>query len=296
MTQVSIVVAAYQASRTVGRTVASLAACEGAEGAQILVVDDGSTDGTAEAATAAGATVVRAPHAGRAAALNRGLAAATGEVVLFTDADCVVPQTWIATTLAELGDFAGVGGNLLPGRPTAVELAKILRYVEEFETDRVLAGRYEGVCLNGNNMALRKAALDVVGGFDEGFVHGADADLTRRLLEAGFRLRRTTATHVTHLTFDSLGSFLRTMWKRGSTVRFGMKSGNENAVTLARALLLSPWKWLAIDLVRVPRLRVLGPDGSAARAWSAPWINLLGGVATGLGRVAYYRRFRRDGG
>lgn len=294
MTGVSIVIAAYQAAATIGRTVDSLLACHGIDHARVLVVDDGSTDDTADLAARPGVEVIRAPHVGRAAALNRGIAAADGEVVLFTDADCVVPPSWLEDTLAELGDDDGIGGNLVPSRHTAVELAKVLRYVEEFERGVTLARRYTGVCLNGNNMAVRKTALDAVGGFDETFVHGADADLTRRLLAGGFRLRRTTATCVTHLKVDTLASFLRTMWRRGSTVRFGMKSGDENALTLAHALLLSPPKWLVVDLIRTPRLAVLGPAGRTPRAWLAPWINLLGGLATGLGRIAFYRRFRRE--
>ncbi len=175
-----------------------------------------------------------------------------------------------------------------------VELAKVLRWVQEFEHGRELAHRYDGVCLNGNNMAIRKAALDATGGFDEGFVHGADADLTRRLLEKGFRLRRTTATQVTHLKVDDLRGFLRTMWRRGSTVRFGMKSGDENAATLARALVISPLKWLVIDAIRTPRLRVLGPVADTPLIWLTPLVNLLGGGATGLGRIHFYRKFRRE--
>ncbi|MDP8223479.1 MAG: glycosyltransferase [Candidatus Lernaella stagnicola] len=294
MTKVSIVVAAYQAASTIGRTVDSLLACRGADAAEIIVVDDGSDDTTAAAAQRAGVRVHRISHRGRSAALNEGLSLATGEVVLFTDADCVVPPTWIENTMAELGSCDGVGGNLIPSRGTVVELAKVLRYIEEFERPADLVGDYRGICLNGNNMALRRSALDAVGGFDEGFVHGADADLTRRLLAQGFRLRRTTATHVTHLKVDDLRSFLQTMWRRGSTVRFGMKKGDENVLTLARALALSPVKWLFIDLFRVPRLRALGGVGRGPHIWLTPFVNLFGGIATGLGRIHFFRRFRKE--
>jgi glycosyltransferase involved in cell wall biosynthesis len=294
MTKVSIVVAAYNAALTIGRTVDSLLACRDAEKSQIIVVDDGSTDDTAARAARPGLHVESLPHAGRSAALNRGLALAEGEIVLFTDADCLVPPGWIADISAALGDFAGVGGNLLPSRGTAVELAKVLRYIHEFETGRDLAGAYDGVCLNGNNMALRRNALEAVGGFDEGFIHGADADLTRRLLAAGHRLHRTTAVTVTHLKVDDLGGFLRTMHKRGSTVRFGMKSGDENALTLTRGLFASPLKGFLHDAAAVPRLRALGPIAAGPARLLAPLVGLLGGLATGLGRIHYYRRFKAD--
>ncbi|HPQ70208.1 MAG TPA: glycosyltransferase family 2 protein [bacterium] len=294
MSELSVIIAAYQAEATLAQTLRSLRDCENGEQAQVIVVDDGSSDNTAAVAEQAGVVVLRRPHQGRAAALNAGLAAAQGKWIFFIDADCLAPATWYRDTLAHLGDYDGLGGNLHPSAFTAVELAKVLRYVEEFERDIILKNAYDGVCLNGNNMMIRREALATVGGFDEGYVHGADADLTRRLLAAGYHLLRTTKTHTVHLKIDTLRSFLRTMWRRGSTVRFGMDSGAENALTLTRALLLSPLKWLAVDLMRVPRLRVFGKQVDPLRAWLAPWINLLGGWATGLGRIHFYRRFRRE--
>jgi glycosyltransferase involved in cell wall biosynthesis len=290
----SVVIPAFQAGATIRTAVESVRACRGAEHAQILVIDDGSTDDTAAQASGPGVEVLRLPHVGRAAALNDGIKAASGDVLLFTDADCVVPPDWIETTLAELAGWDGVGGNLVPSRWTVVEQAKILRYVHEFEREAVLEGRYRGVCLNGNNMALKRQALLAVVGFDEKFLHGADADLTRRLLAGGFRLRRTVRTRVMHRKTDTLGSFLRTMWRRGSTIRFGMKNFEEDGWTLLRALVFSPLKWLAVDLFRVRRLMALDAAAHELRAWLAPWVNLLGGWATGLGRVYYYLKFRRE--
>jgi len=295
MTKATVLIAAWQAAPTIGSTLDSIRACRGAAEVDILVVDDGSTDDTAAVAQEHGARVLTIVHAGRAAALNAGLAAIANDVVLITDADCLAPPGWIEDSLAALAGHDGVGGNLWPTHFTTVELAKVLRYVEEFEDDIELAGDYRGVCLNGNNMAVRKAALDAVGGFDPHFVHGADADLTRHLLAAGFRLRRVIHLQTFHLKVDTLGDFLHTMWRRGSTVRFGMKQGAESPASLARALLLSPWRWLLTDFARVPRLRVFGESVPRFRAWLAPWANLLGGVVNALGRIHYYRRFRREG-
>jgi glycosyltransferase involved in cell wall biosynthesis len=295
MTKATVLIAAWQAAPTLGRALDSIRACRGGADVDLLVVDDGSADATAAVAQEHGARVLSIAHAGRAAALNAGLAAITDDVVLFTDADCLAPVGWIEDSLAALAGRDGVGGNLWPTRFTAVELAKVLRYVEEFENDIELAGDYRGVCLNGNNMAVRKAALDAVGAFDPLFAHGADADLTRRLLAAGFRLRRAVQLQTFHLKVDTLGDFLRTMWRRGSTVRFGMKQGAESPATLARALLLSPWRWLLTDCARVTRLRLFGASVPRVRAWVAPWVNLLGGIVNALGRIRYYRRFRREG-
>jgi len=295
MEKVSILIAAYQAEGTLGRTLDSVRQAQYEGQVEVIAADDGSTDQTAALARARGAKVIALDHQGRAAALNAGLKAATGDIIFFTDADCIVPPDWITETLLQLGDYDGVGGNLWPSRFTAVELAKVLRYVEEFELDFELAGEYAGRCLNGNNMALRRKALEAVAGFDASFMHGADADLTRRLLQAGYRLRRTTATRTVHLKVDSLCQFLQTAWRRGSTVRFGMKSGSESPTSLARALFLSPWKWLLRDYARLPHLLVLGAGANTWRIWFAPLINFLHGIVNACGRIYYYRRFRREG-
>ncbi|HEX7185055.1 MAG TPA: glycosyltransferase [Thermoanaerobaculia bacterium] len=89
---------------------------------EVVVVDDGSTDGTAPVARAAGARVLSlGPEGGNpAAARNRGAAAATGDPIVFLDADCLPGDGWLEAILAahDRGE-AVVGGSLglPPGLP-----------------------------------------------------------------------------------------------------------------------------------------------------------------------------------
>ncbi|MEZ4862585.1 MAG: glycosyltransferase [Caldilineaceae bacterium] len=88
---------------------------------ELLVVDDGSTDETAKLAQAGATRVITVPHKGKAAAIMAGIAAAQGEVVLFTDMDQATPITHAPTLLAALdagADIAiGSRGLVRPGAP-----------------------------------------------------------------------------------------------------------------------------------------------------------------------------------
>jgi glycosyltransferase involved in cell wall biosynthesis len=90
---------------------------------EILVVDDASSDGTAEVAQAAGARVIRLESGGNpAAARNRGAAEATGDPIVFLDADCVPAPGWLAAILAAHERGEGVVGGSLdlpPGLPAS---------------------------------------------------------------------------------------------------------------------------------------------------------------------------------
>jgi glycosyltransferase involved in cell wall biosynthesis len=91
--------------------------------AEILVVDDGSEDGTGELARRHGATVLRIAHGGKGAALRAGIGAASGEVVLLADMDQATPLTEAPILLSSLGEGAdivlGSRGWRRPGAPLA---------------------------------------------------------------------------------------------------------------------------------------------------------------------------------
>ena len=178
---------------------------------EIIIVDDGSTDSTAAIAAEYGFRLIRTENRGLSHARNTGLAAATGEIVAYTDADARPDPHWL-TYLAETfrrSSHAGVGGwNIAPsgdgwvaacvanapGRPIHVLLS-------DHEAEHI-----PGVC-----MAFRRDALERIGGFDPQFrAAGDDVDICWRLQEEGMTLGFAHGAFVWHHHRDSV----RDYWKQ----------------------------------------------------------------------------------
>lgn len=113
--EVSVVLPAYQAAHLVGTAVAEISAALGNNeaidgGLEIVVVDDGSTDGTAEAARRAGADVVVSSeiNRGKGAAVRTGMLAASGKLRLFTDVDLAYPPGQLSSLIDALREGADV--------------------------------------------------------------------------------------------------------------------------------------------------------------------------------------------
>jgi O-antigen biosynthesis protein len=216
----SVVVPVRNAARTLPRALAALAALAPAPD-ELVLVNNGSTDDTrarleAFAATAAGTKVVvlDEPRRGASVARNTGTRAATGDVVVFTDADCCPHPDWLAALGAPLADPAvgAVAGRLASTAPHGV--------VETFSSLFTLqaapaparhtrwtpwAGGFPTA-----NLAVRRAILQAIGGFDESVaIYGEDYDLCARLYGAGAAIAYTPDAVVEHQHRVALGPMLR---------------------------------------------------------------------------------------
>ena len=176
---------------------------------EVIVVDDGSKDGTAAVAESFDVQLIRTANLGLSSARNTGIGAARGDIVAFLDDDSVPDRHWLRYLVSELleNDHAGVGGpNIPPSHARTVPQAIACGPggpIHVLLTDKVAEH------IPGCNMAFWKDALEEVGGFDPRFrVAGDDVDICWSLQERGLTLGFSAAAMVWHRSRSSLGSYL----------------------------------------------------------------------------------------
>lgn len=157
MTVASVIVPARDASATLPRTLAALAAQDVEGEYEVVVVDDGSRDETAALAAEACGTVrvLRRPPHGPAAARNHGVAAARGDILAFCDADVYPTPGWLAAGIRALREADLVQGRVLPDPTRSLGPFDRTIWVEEE------AGLYETA-----NLFVRRDCFERVGGFE----------------------------------------------------------------------------------------------------------------------------------
>lgn len=231
----SIVICSLNGAPGVERCLRALAEQKDVE-LEIIVVDDGSTDGTSEAARQHGATVIRHEvNRGLAAARNTGVRAASAQVVAFLDDDCEPEPIWARELLdAYADDVIGVGGDIVPTAPGGFMIGFLQRNNPLLPLELNLAqsqkityrlylyllrqwrpderqDRREVYSLVGANMSFRRAAVQQIA-FDERFRFGGE-DLDMCLLLSrdfpGGRLILTPVARVRHYFVPSLRDTLR---------------------------------------------------------------------------------------
>jgi glycosyltransferase involved in cell wall biosynthesis len=260
---------------------------------EIIVVDDGSTDDSANRARAFGArvdAVTGAAH-GPAFARNRGAAIAQGDVLVFLDADVTAHADTLARIekyLCDQPDVAALFGSYddNPPKPGLIARYKNLQHHYVHHHSRREASSFWAGC-----GAIRRAAFNAVGGFDERYARPSieDIELGARMKRAGYRIWLCPDVQVAHLKKWTLQSLLR-------------------ADIFDRAI---PWTRLILSSAQMPSDLNLDTTSrvSALAAWALLAFSTLGFIAPGLwlGALAtiallialnfdLYRFFARRGG
>ncbi|SEE86913.1 bifunctional polysaccharide deacetylase/glycosyltransferase family 2 protein [Streptomyces sp. Ag109_O5-10] len=274
---VSVVVPAYNESAGIEAAVRSLVASD--HPVEIIVVDDGSTDGTAdlvESLRLPGVRVIRQRNAGKPAALNTGLAAATCELVVMVDGDTVFEHDAVRTIVQPFADPAvgAVSGNAkVVNRGGLLGRWQHIEYVVGFNLDRRLFDLAECMpTVPGAVGAFRRRALLALGGVSD-VTLAEDTDLTMALCRAGWRVVYEEGAVAWTEAPASLGALwrqryrwcygtLQAMWKhRGALVQGGTagRLGRRGLVYLLLFQVLLPLLAPVVDVFALYGLVFLDP-------------------------------------
>lgn len=283
---VCVIVVCHNEEKRIGACLDSLLAQDFEEQWQAIIVDNLSTDRTAELIEACVAanpvvTLLRNDTKTLSVGRNLGWRNASSPLVAYTDADCIMPPHWLRTLVrayrarkAEDVSLAGVGGgNYQPDdtrfyRALNVFLSSPFGNRGSAQTERFREGRYVD-SLAALNVLYEKDALESVGGYD--CVHfpraGEDEDLNCRLAEKGRRIYFVPGCEVLHFWRDTFAGWLRNMslygfWRAKLRRRHPSRARTADLLCLAvpgaLALALFAWLWAPLALPLAAYILITG--------------------------------------
>lgn len=192
---------------------------------EILVIDDGSTlDIASIAAGFPEVRLIRQEHAGLSVARNLGAQEARGEILAYTDDDCLADEDWLTHLAAgfDQAKWVACGGPNIPPPPR--NATERIVAAAPGAPAHVMLNDAEAEHLPGCNLAIRKSALMAIGGFRAHYkVAGDDVDVCWRLREHGGRLRFMPGAMVWHHRRRTLGAYLRQQRGYGAAEALLMK-------------------------------------------------------------------------
>jgi glycosyltransferase involved in cell wall biosynthesis len=211
----SIVIPAYNAEKTIGKTLKACLEQDYPGRREIIVVDDGSTDGTKKEVERWPVRCIHQENRGPASARNRGWREAKGEIVCFTDSDCIPNRDWLSKLLRNYQDdqIGAVGGSYEIANKNSF-LASCIQ--EEITLRHLRMPRFVRF-LGSYNLSGRKSVLEITGGFREDYrkASGEDNDLSYRILKQGYKIAFDREALVAHYHRESLWRYLKDQYTHG---------------------------------------------------------------------------------
>ncbi|MBU1565905.1 MAG: glycosyltransferase [Proteobacteria bacterium] len=221
--KISVVIPVCNCELTIAQCLDSVV-CQDYPNYELLVVDDGSTDRTVDICqTYPNIKMIRVTNGGPSRARNIGIKMATGEILAFTDGDCIAEPNWLSelTRGFDRPRVAGVGGDQKSPHDETVfgrrvqDVLKLLGVVTYYtQTISVMTETPHNPSCNA---AYLKSVLAEVGGFDENLWPGEDVDLDIRIRLKGYKLIYNPDAVVRHYRPKTYGGFSRMMRRYGAS-------------------------------------------------------------------------------
>lgn len=278
---VSVVVPAYNNQDTVGFCIESLLAQDyPKERCEIIVVDNNSTDDTADVISRYSVKLLHERGKQSAyAARNLGIRHAKGEIIAFTDADCVADSSWLTNLLGSYGDpaFGCFSGLIKAYEPRSLVARLLARYQAERFCRQSQSANPMAV---GGNAAYVREVLEGIGLFDDTLRSGGDLELAWRMQQqTGKRIAFVEQAVVYHRYPDSIVRVFRTSHFRGygqaminekyhrrlplwQFVRSNLRVILLHSYYSARLIAVNPWRRRSAERVFYFGFRAIGRSGA----------------------------------
>lgn len=214
-TSVSIVIPTFNGASRIGNCLDAILQQTAGRNVEILVVNDGSTDNTADVVDRySGVRLITQANAGPAAARNRGAQEARGTIILFTDDDCVPMPDWLHAMLEPFQDPEVVG---VKGVYRTHQRSPIARFVQIEYEDRYrrMAGLDCIDFIDTYSAAFSRDRFLEMTGYDTSFpvACAEDIELSYRMSARGWKMKFVPAAIVYHTHPDTLSRYLKKKYK-----------------------------------------------------------------------------------
>lgn len=308
---ISVIVPAYNAAETLGEClVALLDQSVPRSEYEVIVVDDGSMDATQEVVEQYGVHLLTQANQGPAAARNLGVSHVRGEILLFTDADCVPARNWIEAMVAPFVDPEIVGAKGVYRTQQRELVARFVQLEYEDKYDRM---RLEPCIdfIDTYSAAYRKAVFQKSDGFDPAFprASGEDIDFSWRLSRRGYKMVFAPNAVVYHRHVASVLDYVRRKYYVGywrvlmyrhhpgklmsdshtpQILKLQVGLAGLLVPTVLGAILWRELLWMSLAIISIFAASTLPFDLKAARknltvAMVAPGLLFLRAIALGVG-------------
>jgi cellulose synthase/poly-beta-1,6-N-acetylglucosamine synthase-like glycosyltransferase len=318
---ISVIVPAYNARATIESCLTALQSQTlEAEGYELIVVDDGSTDGTAALVEPFDVRLIRQANAGPASARNRGAEEAQGDLLLFTDADCAPAPDWIERMVKAFSDPEVVGAK---GTYRTHQTALVARFVQlEYEMRYRRMRRWDHIdFIDTYSAAYRRHIFLINDGFEPTLRVDEDQEFSFRLARQGYRMVFAPQAVVYHTHVTTLAEYWRRKFKighwkalllrwhparavrdshtpqvlKGQILLAGLLCLSLLAAPLWRGALLGSAALLALFLVSTVPFVARAMRRDPPVALIAPLLLFVRALALSLGLATGFLRFYREG-
>jgi len=234
---ISVIIPMYNAEKTIKECIESLLNQDFPKYCyEVIVVDNNSTDRSVEVIKSYPIRIVHCPKRGAYVARNTGARYARGEILAFTDADCVVSKNWLREIYNSFrdGDIAAVQG---PGNLT---FQRDLKVKVECLTREMTKEAFWG---DTKNFAVRKSVFEKVGGFEQ-FFTGCDALFLQTLRSKGYNVIFNENMIVYHYFPTDFLKLIKKNWRHGfGDVYIAKRLYNINRILKIKHMLYSNFRY-----------------------------------------------------